>query len=485
MNRIRERFMPQAGEAAAGMEEEAVDEQHARGRLTARERVDILFDAGSFVELGADQSCQAESASRAGGDGVVTGYGTVDGRLVFAYAKDMTVLRGTMAGEHGRKIVAVQQLALDSGAPIVALHDSHGTRLDEADVAYAAFGRQYRQAAKAKGVIPQVAVVLGACIGADALLAATADFIFMAGADSTILMGDPDTTRMVTGESLSSAELGGAEVHETTTGLAHAVFDNDIIALRQARRLLSFLPAPTTGRTQGWRSFDDPQRVEPSLDFLIPADTTLPFDVKEVVGKVVDEGDFFELQPEFAGNAVVGFGRIDGQTVGVVANQPSVLAGVLNAAAAAKIARFVGQCDALGFPVLTFVDAAGFVPGMSEEHAGVVGHAASLLCAYARAKVPLITVILRKSYGAAGLALGSRLVCADITFGWPQASIGLMAPRDTTAIGARVTASRDGLTGGGIDAIIAPAQTRAYIARALSLGGKTVGDSPRVGRLPS
>ncbi len=485
--------MPQGGEAAAGMEEEAVAEQHARGRLTARERVDILFDAGSFVELGADHAGQAEAAWRAGGDGVVAGYGTVDGRLVFAYAKDMTVLYGTMAGEHGRKIVAVQQLALDSGAPVVALHDSHGTRLDEADAAYAAFGQQYRQAAKAKGVIPQVAVVLGACVGADALLAATADFVLMAGADSTMLMGDPDMARMVTGEAVSAAELGGAEVHETTTGLAHAVFDHDIIALRQARRLLNFLPGKPTGRSQGWHSFDDPERVEPSLEFLIPSDTTLPFDVKEVVGKVVDEGDFFELQPNFAGSAVVGFGRIDGQSVGVVANQPSVLAGVLNAAAAAKITRFVSHCDAFGIPVLTFVDAAGFVPGMSEEHAGVVGHAASLLCAYARAKVPLITVILRKSYGAAGLTLGSRLVCADIAFGWPQASIGLMAPRDTTAQekartpvgGARAVVCREGLTSGGIDAIIASSQTRSYIARALSLGGKTVGESPRVGRIPS
>lgn len=485
MNGIRERFMPQGGEAAAGMEEEAVDEQHTRGRLTARERVDILFDAGSFVELGADRSCQAESGSRAGGDGVVTGYGTVDGRLVFAYAKDMTVLRGTMAAEHGRKIVAVQQLALDSGAPIVALHDSHGTRLDEADAAYAAFGQQYRQAAKARGVILQVAVVLGACVGADALLAATADYIFMAGADSTILMGDPDTTRLVTGESLSSAELGGVDVHETVTGLAHGVFGNDIIALRQARRLLTFLPTQSTERTRGWHSFDDPRRAEPSLDFVIPADPTQPFDVKEIVGKVVDEGEFLELQPNFAGSAVVGFGRMDGKTVGVVANQPSVLAGVLNAAAAGKIARFVSQCDAMGIPVLTFADAAGFVPGMGEEHAGVVGHAASLLCAYARAKVPLITVVLRKAYGAASLALGSRLVSADITFGWPQASIGLMAPRDATASGARAAASRQGLTGGGIDAIIAPAQTRSYIARALSLGGKTVEESLRVGRIPS
>jgi propionyl-CoA carboxylase beta chain len=478
MNGIRERFMPQGGEAAAGMEEEAVDEQHACGRLTARERVDILFDAGSFVELGADQSCQAESGSRAGGDGVVTGYGTVDGRLVFAYAKDMTVLRGTMAAEHGRKIVAVQQLALDSGAPIVALHDSHGTRLDEADAAYAAFGRQYRHAAKAKGVIPRIAIILGACVGADALLAATADFVFMAGADSTILMGDPDMARVVTGESLSSAELGGAEVHETTTGLAHGVFENDIIALRQARRLLSFLPTQTTRRSRGWHSFDDPRRIEPSLDFVVPADPTQPFDVKEIVGKVLDEGDFFELQPNFAGSAVVGFGRMDGNTVGVVANQPSVLAGVLNAAAAEKIARFVSQCDAMGIPVLTFVDAAGFVPGSSEEHAGVVGHAASLLCAYARAKVPLITVVLRKAYGAAGLALGSRLVCADITFGWPQASIGLMG-------GAQAGASHEGLAAGGIDAIIAPAETRSYIAWALSVGGKTVEESLRVGRIPS
>ncbi|MCY1289339.1 Propionyl-CoA carboxylase beta chain [compost metagenome] len=499
---IEKCLVPQGSPHAMDMEAEAIAEQHARGRLTARERMEILFDRGSFVELEGDDSRKPDPASLAEGDGVVMGYGSVEGRVVFAYAKDMTVLKGTMAGEHGRKIAAIQQLALNAGAPLVALHDSSGTRLDQADAAYAAFGQQYRLAAAARGVIPQIAVILGACIGTDALLAATADFVFMAGADSAMVMGDSDMARIVAGEDVSAADMGGAEIHAATTGLAHAVFDNDIVALRQTRRLLSFLPAGA-GTASGWRSFDNPLRAEPSLDFLIPSDTTQPFDVKEVVEKVVDEGDFFELQASFAGNAVLGFARVDGRTVGVVANQPAVLAGVLNAAAARKVARFVGQCDALGVPLLSFVDAGGFVPGRAEEHAGIVGHAASLMCAYARAKVPLVTVVLRKAHGAAGLAMGSGFVCADVTFGWPQASVGMMRAQDATASdgdvqgdaackpqavpagGAGACTSREPLRSGGAGAIISPAQTRRYIAQALSGGGKARTANTSLERTPS
>lgn len=454
-----------AGPAGAGA-------QHARGRLTARERMEILFDAGSFVELGrqvgSSETRPDATLAEASGDGVITGYGEVNGRRVFAFAKDMTVLRGTMSGAHGRKVARLQALALQSRAPVVGLFDSGGTRAEDAVAAWPAYGEQYRQAAAASGVVPQISLVLGHCIGADTLLAAAADFVLMAGDDCTACLGDPELVQAITGEVVSAQELGGAAVHASTSSVADGVFDNDIVALLQLRRLIDFLPACNQDGGRRWFTYDQPQRREVSLNTVIPPDPAAPYDVRELIGRVVDEGDFLELQPGFAGNIVTGFARFDGATAGVVANQPTVLAGVLDGAAARKAARFIRFCDAFGIPVVSFVDTGGFLPGTAEEHGGVIRHGARLMFAYAQATVPLVTVVLRKAYGAAGILMGARSLGADIACAWPAASLGMTSAGDAAGLAAGAAAAR-----GEIDEVIAPEQTRSFVVQALAvLAGK-------------
>ncbi|CAG2157726.1 Propionyl-CoA carboxylase beta chain [Cupriavidus yeoncheonensis] len=449
--------------------------QHRRGRLTARERVEILFDAGSFVELGRElgSTDTRSDTGTAGGDGVVTGYGDVNGRRVFAFAKDMTVLRGTMSAMHGRKIARLQALALKSRAPVVGVFDSDGTRADEASAAWPAYGEQFRHAATASGVVPQISLVLGTCIGADALLAAAADFVFMAGDDSVACLGDPDLVQAITGEVVSAQDLGGAAVHASKSSVADGVFENDIVAILQVRRLIDFLPACSRDGQRRWRTFDEAHRSEVSLNSLIPPDPAAAYDVRELVARVVDEGDFLELQSSFAGNIVIGFGRFDGATVGVVANQPTVLAGVLDGAAARKAVRFIRFCDAFGIPVVSLVDAAGFLPGTAEEHGGTIRHGAMLMLAYAQATVPRVTVVLRKAYGAAGILMGARSLGADMVGAWPAASLGMTAAGDASELTVDAALAR-----GDVDAAIVPEETRAFIVRALETLASKAGESP-------
>lgn len=452
----------------------------ADGRLTARERVELLLDAGSFVEFGGPygESAAAGPATLAV-DGVVTGVGCVNGRQVFVFARDRTAQRSAMSAAQAAKIARVQDLALRSRSPLVGLFDSDGARADEFVAALAGYGGSYRRSIDASGTIPQIAIVSGSCPGAEALLPALFDFVFMVGDDSTAFLSGPDVVQAVSDERANAVELGGAAVHAAATGLADGVCAHDVMALRQVRRLIDFLPEHHLD-TPFWRGFDEPSRREPSLDTLVPQDETAAYDVRELIGKVADERDFFELKERFAPNLVTGLARIDGRTVGVVANQPTALAGVIDRDAAFKAARFVRFCDAFHLPVVTFVDAPGFLPGAAQEHGGIVAHVAQLLVAYVRARVPTVTIVVRRAYGAAWTAMGSRALGVDVCVAWHGARVGL-ADGAPAAAGARVHASLDDARQAGcLDGVIVPADTRGFIARSLEmLARRRVADAAR------
>ncbi|MGV3653689.1 MAG: acyl-CoA carboxylase subunit beta [Noviherbaspirillum sp.] len=460
--------------------------RHAEGRLTARERLELLLDQDSFVELdmfagqrGADPGLSGQGRF---GDGVVTGHGTVNGRTVFVYAKDMTVCQGSLSEAHAGKIHKVQDLALKSRAPLVGLFDSEGARIQDGLSALAGYGVQYRRAIAASGIIPQISLVLGPCPGAEAFAASISDFVLMAEGSGQLFVSGPEVAEAVAGESVTREELGGAAVHAQHSSIADVTCANEVDAILQARRLLDFLPSHHEEERTGWASFDADARVEPSLDTLVPDDPDAPYDVKELLRKVADEGDFFEIQPAFASNLVAGLMRISGKTVGVVANQPLVLAGALDGDACRKAARFVGFCDAFGIPVATFVDTPGFVPGTAQEHGGLARHGADLLAAYARAGVPLVSFVLRKAFGAAGLMMAAREVGCDMRFAWPRATIGLVGAKGAQAI----LEGQDGAPGldaagyverhasgfaaaaqGQVDDIVLPRDTRPRLAAAL------------------
>jgi propionyl-CoA carboxylase beta chain len=452
--------------------------QHARGRLTARERVELLLDAGSCTELG---MLVAQDDSYIG-DGVVTVQGTIGGRPVCVFAKDMSVSRGTLAEVHGRKICRLQELALESRIPVIGMFDTAGVRLEAGMSALAGYGAIARNSVAASGVIPQISLVLGGCPGADALLPPLSDFVFMANEDSSLFVSGPDVVKMVTREDVSANKLGGPGVHTRTSSVADGACDNDVLAILQVRRLFEFLPSNNRAGVPSWSCFDDGAREAPALDTLVPDAATAAYDMKELIGQVSDEGDFFELQPDFAGNVVIGFARIDGHTVGMVANQSLVLAGVLDSDAARKAARFVRFCNAFSIAVVTFVDAPGFLPGTAQEHGGLARHAAKLLFAYAQATVPLVTVVVRKAFGAAGAAMGSRAIGADMVYAWPDAQIGLLGAKGAAVLcGAagdaageqdyaqQVLAPTAVASNGNVDDVIVPRQTRQHIVRALQL----------------
>ncbi|HSW15816.1 MAG TPA: carboxyl transferase domain-containing protein [Ramlibacter sp.] len=453
--------------------------QHARGRLTARERVELLLDAGSSTELGPRM---AQHDDDQGGDGVITVRGAIDGRPVCVFAKDMSVSQGTLAEAHARKICRLQELALDNRIPVIGLLDTAGLRLEAGMAALAGWGAMVRNSAAASGVVPQISLVLGGCPGADALLAPLSDFVFMANADSHLVVSAPDVVKAVTHENVSLDKLGGADVHTKISSLADGRFDNDVLAILQLRRLFSFLPLHNRAGGAACEGLDDAQRESPALDTLVPPAESASYDVKELIAQVSDDGDFFELQADFARNIVVGFARVDGRTVGVVANQSSQLAGVLDSDAARKAARFIRFCDAFGIAVLSFVDAPGFLPGLAQEHAGIARHVGKLLAAYAQATVPLVTVVLRKALGAAGAAMGSRALGADLVYAWPDAQIGLIGAKGAAALRApgsgaacasdearRRLAPEAVASGGDIDDVILPRHTRRHLARALDM----------------
>jgi propionyl-CoA carboxylase beta chain len=478
--------------ARAGGGERRILAQHARGKLTARERLDLLMDKGSFEEFDMFVEHRATDfgmdKSRIPGDGVVTGWGTVNGRTVFTFAKDFTVFGGSLSETHAQKIIKIQDMAMKARAPIVGLFDAGGARIQEGVAALGGYGEVFKRNVIASGVIPQISVIMGPCAGGDVYSPAMTDFIFMVKDTSYMFVTGPDVVKTVTNEVVTAEELGGAAVHTARSSVADGAYDNDVECLLQMRRFIDFLPSSAAAGPPEWPSFDDAEREDASLDTLVPDNPNKPYDIKELILKVADEGDFFEISAAFARNIVTGFGRIAGRTVGFVANQPMVLAGVLDADASRKAARFVRFCDAFEIPIVTFVDVPGFLPGTAQEYGGLIKHGAKLLFAYSQCTVPLITVITRKAFGGAYDVMASKHVGGDINYAWPSAQIAVMGAKgaveiifrsdigDPDKIAARTKEYEDRFLSpfvaaerGYIDEVITPRTTRRRLARGLAM----------------
>ena len=503
MKDIVEKLEARRAGARRGGGETRIEAQHKRGKLTARERMELLMDRDSFEEL--DMFVEHRSSdfgmdkTKIAGDGVVTGFGTVNGRTVFAFAKDFTVFGGSLSETHAQKIIKIQDMAMRARAPIVGLFDAGGARIQDGVAALGGYGKVFKRNVIASGVIPQISVIMGPCAGGDVYSPAMTDFIFMVRDTSYMFVTGPDVVKTVTNEIVTAEELGGASVHATKSSIADGVYDNDVETLLQMRRLIDFLPANSSSGVPEWPSFDKAERTEASLDKLIPDNPNKPYDIKELILKVVDEGDFFEISEAFARNIVIGFGRIAGRTVGFVANQPMVLAGVLDSDASRKAARFVRFCDAFNIPIVTFVDVPGFLPGTAQEYGGLIKHGAKLLFAYSQATVPLVTVITRKAFGGAYDVMASKHIGGDVNYAWPTAQIAVMGAKgaveiifradlgDPEKIAGRTKEYEERFLSpfiaaerGYIDDVIMPHATRPRIARALAmLRGKTVELPPR------
>ena len=498
MQHILEELEKRRAQAIAGGGERRIAAQHAKGKLSARERVALLLDEGSFEEF--DMFVEHRSHDfgmenqRVPGDGVVTGWGTINGRVVYLFSKDFTVIGGSLSKAQAEKIVKVQEMAVRNGAPIIGLFDAGGARIQEGVDSLAGYADIFLQNVLASGVVPQISVIMGPCAGGDVYSPAMTDFIFMVKDTSYMYITGPDVVKKAVNEEVSHDDLGGWRVHAMKSGVCDGAFDNDLEALTQVRRLIDFLPLSNREKAPTRPSFDDPDRVESSLDTLIPSDPNKPYDMKELLLKIVDEGDFFEISPDWAKNIIIGFGCMDGDTVGFVANQPQVLAGVLDIDSSRKAARFVRFCDAFNIPVVTLVDVPGFMPGTKQEQGGVIIHGAKLLFAFAEATVPKVTVITRKAYGGAFDVMSSKNLRGDFNYAWPTAEIAVMGPKQAVEIIFRadigdpekllqreadykahfatpfVAASR-----GYIDDVIMPHGTRRRIIRALkSLKGKVL-----------
>ncbi|UCH72722.1 MAG: acyl-CoA carboxylase subunit beta [Rhodospirillales bacterium] len=478
--------------ARLGGGERRIDAQHGKGKLTARERIDLLLDEGSFeewdmfVEHGSADFGMAEN--KVPGDGVVTGYGTVNGRLVFVFSQDFTVFGGSLSAAHAGKICKVMDQAMKVGAPVIGLNDSGGARIQEGVASLAGYADVFQRNVLASGVIPQISLIMGPCAGGAVYSPAMTDFIFMVRDTSYMFVTGPDVVKTVTHEEVSHEELGGAETHSTVSGISDLAFENDVEALIEVRRFIDFLPSSNREQPPVRDSEDPPDRVEMSLDTLVPVNPNQPYDMKELIAKVVDEGDFYELAPDFAGNIIIGFARIAGGTIGVVANQPMVLAGCLDIDSSRKAARFVRFCDCFNIPILTFVDVPGFLPGTQQEYGGIIKHGAKLLYAYAEATVPKVTVITRKAYGGAYDVMASKHLRGDVNFAWPTAEIAVMGPKgaveiifrgdigDAEKTEARAEEYRQKFANpfvagalGFIDDVILPCNTRKRVARAFAM----------------
>ncbi len=479
-------------EARAGGGERRREAQHARGKLTARERIALLLDEGSFEEydMFVEHRCAdfGMAEKKIPGDGVVTGWGTINGRTAYVFAKDFTVFGGSLSETHAAKICKIQDMAVRNRAPIIGIFDAGGARIQEGVAALGGYGEVFFRNVRASGVIPQISVIMGPCAGGDVYSPAMTDFIFMVRDTSYMFVTGPDVVRTVTNEEVTAEELGGADVHCTRSAVADGAFENDVEALRQVRRLVNFLPSSNTSGAPAIASFDDPEREEPSLDTLVPDNPNRPYDMTELVEKLVDEGDFFGIQSGFARNVITGFGRLEGRTVGIVANQPMVLAGVLDSDASRKAARFVRFCDAFGIPIVTLVDVPGFLPGTAQEYGGLIKHGAKLLFAYAQATVPMVTVIVRKAYGGAYDVMASKHIGADVNYAWPTAEIAVMGAKgaaeilyrselgDEEKIAARIAEYERRFANpfvaaerGYIDDVIMPHSTRRRIIRSLRM----------------
>ena len=491
MKDILEQLETRRDDARLGGGQKRIDAQHARGKLTARERIDLLLDDGSFEEFDmfVTHRCTdfGMEQQKPAGDGVVTGWGTINGRLVYVFSQDFTVFGGSLSQTHAQKICKIQDMAIQNGAPVIGINDSGGARIQEGVDSLAGYAEVFQRNIEASGVIPQISVIMGPCAGGAVYSPAMTDFIFMVKDTSYMFVTGPDVVKTVTNEQVTAEELGGATTHTRKSSVADGAFENDVEALAEVRRLVDFLPANNRDMPPVRPFFDEPDRIEASLDTLVPSNANTPYDMKELIHKLADEGDFYEIQEDFAKNILTGFIRIEGRTVGVAANQPMVLAGCLDIDSSRKAARFVRFCDAFEIPILTLVDVPGFLPGTGQEYGGVIKHGAKLLFAYGEATVPMVTVITRKAYGGAYDVMASKHLRSDFNYAWPTAEIAVMGAKGATEIIhradlndpekiARHTADYEerfanpfvAAERGFIDEVIQPRTTRKRIARAFA-----------------
>ncbi|GAB4264662.1 MAG: acyl-CoA carboxylase subunit beta [Pararhodobacter sp.] len=477
--------------ARLGGGQRRIDAQHAKGKLTARERIELLLDEGSFEEFDMFVAHRCTDfgmeRDRPAGDGVVTGWGTINGRMVYVFSQDFTVFGGSLSETHAQKICKIMDMAIQNGAPVIGLNDSGGARIQEGVASLAGYAEVFQRNIMASGVVPQISVIMGPCAGGAVYSPAMTDFIFMVRDSSYMFVTGPDVVKTVTNEIVTAEELGGASTHTKKSSVADGAFENDVEALIEVRRLVDFLPLNNREKPPVRPFFDEPGRIEDSLDTLIPDNPNTPYDMKELILKVADEGDFYEIQAEFAKNIITGFIRLEGRTVGVVANQPMVLAGCLDIDSSRKAARFVRFCDAFEIPILTFVDVPGFLPGTSQEYGGVIKHGAKLLFAYGEATVPKVTVITRKAYGGAYDVMASKHLRGDFNYAWPTAEIAVMGAKgaveilyrselgDKDRIAARTKDYEDRFANpfvaaekGFVDEVIMPHSTRRRVCRAFA-----------------
>ncbi|MFQ5971499.1 MAG: acyl-CoA carboxylase subunit beta [Alphaproteobacteria bacterium] len=492
MQKILDALEGRRKSARAGGGARRVKAQHDKGKLTARERVDVLLDEGSFEEwdMFVEHDCVdfGMDENRVPGDGVVTGWGRINGRTVFVFSQDFTVFGGSLSEAHAGKICKIMDQAMKVGAPVIGLNDSGGARIQEGVASLAGYAEVFQRNVLASGVVPQVSLIMGPCAGGAVYSPAMTDFIFMVRDTSYMFVTGPEVVKTVTHEKVSHEELGGAATHASRSGVADGAFENDVETLLQVRRFVDYLPSSNRDRAPLRPTGDPHDRVEPSLDTLVPRDPAKPYDMKELIEKVVDEGDFFELQPDYAKNIVTGFGRVGSRTVGFVANQPMVLAGCLDIASSTKAARFVRFCDCFNIPIVTFVDVPGFLPGTAQEYGGIIKHGAKLLYAYAEATVPKVTLIARKAYGGAYDVMSSKHLRGDVNYAWPTAEIAVMGPKgaveiifrqdrkDPRKIDKRTEEYRRKFANpfiaaqkGFIDDVIMPRNTRPKLSRAIEL----------------
>ncbi len=477
--------------ARLGGGQRRIEAQHKKGKLTARERIELLLDEGSFEEFDMFKAHRCVEfgmeAEKPAGDGVITGWGTVNGRMVYVFSQDFTVFGGSLSETHAEKICKIMDMAMQNGAPVIGMNDSGGARIQEGVASLAGYADVFQRNIMASGVVPQISLIMGPCAGGAVYSPAMTDFIFMVKDTSYMFVTGPDVVKTVTNEVVTAEELGGASTHTKKSSVADLAFENDVEAIAETRRLIDFLPLSNREKAPERPFFDDVARVEASLDTLIPANPNQPYDMKELILKIADEGDFYEIQKDFAGNIITGFVRIEGQTVGIVANQPMVLAGCLDIDSSRKAARFVRFCDAFEIPILTLVDVPGFLPGTSQEYGGVIKHGAKLLFAYGEATVPKVTVITRKAYGGAYDVMASKHLRGDFNYAWPSAEIAVMGAKgaveilyrselgDAEKIATRTKDYEDRFANpfvaaerGFIDEVIQPRSTRRRVARAFA-----------------
>jgi propionyl-CoA carboxylase beta chain len=423
--------------ALAGGGLDRIEEQHGKGKLTARERIDLLLDDGSFEEFDAlkvGRTGLIDAKAAQPGDGVVTGHGTIDGREIFVFSQDFTVIGGSLGEAHSQKICKVMDLAVTAGAPIIGLNDSGGARIQEGVDALAAYGEIFHRNVQASGVVPQISCVMGPCAGGAVYSPSMTDFIFMVDSAAYMFVTGPSVVKTVIHQEITSEQLGGARVHASKSGVAHFTAANDIVCLREIRRLISYLPSNNRQKAPLLDLRDPAEREDPALDFLVPPNPNQTYDMNVLIYSILDGAEFMEVQPRFARNIICGFGRLGGQTIGLVANQPAVLAGVLDSDASFKAARFVRFCDAFNIPLICLVDVPGFMPGPDQEHGGIIRHGAKLLYAFVDATVPRITVIVRKAYGGAYLVMNSKHIHGDVIYAWPSAEIAVMGPKGAAEV---------------------------------------------------